>query len=100
MSRDGDAAQGAEQQGAEKTIDRIAHAFNPAEWRGRSLVIAIAVFVVVATVTVVQRALVAESTMGWVITGIHGALVVVGVPALVVRAVREWRAAQASGVPE
>ncbi|MEQ8840737.1 MAG: hypothetical protein RIB98_07125 [Acidimicrobiales bacterium] len=85
---------------ADETLDRIAHAFNPAEWRGRSLVIAIVVFVFVAVVTVVQRALVSDSTMAWVITGIHGALVAVVVPLLVRRTVREWRAAQPSGVPE
>ncbi|MEZ5243745.1 MAG: hypothetical protein R2707_01510 [Acidimicrobiales bacterium] len=98
MSRDGDP-----QQRAEQTIDRIAHAFSPAEWKGRSLVIAIAVFATVAAVTVVQRALFADSTMGWIFTAVHGAIVVVGVPVLSVRAVRDWRAAQAdqpSGVPE
>jgi len=90
MSRDGEA-----QRSAEHTIDRIAHAFTPAEWKGRSLAIAIVVFVIVATITVVQRALLADSATGWVITAIHGAIVVAAVPALSFRAVRDWRAAQA-----
>ena len=98
MSRDGD-----RQQAAEQTIDRIAHAFSPAEWKGRSLAAVIVLFAVVAALSVLQRALLADSVMGWVITGIHGAIVVVVVPLLTRRAVREWRAAQpvqASGVPE
>jgi hypothetical protein len=98
VSRDGDP-----QQQAEQTIDRIAHAFSPAEWKWRSLVLAIVVFSAVAAITVVQRALFADSVMGWVFTAVHGAIVVVGVPVLSRRAVRDWRAAQAdqpSGVPE
>lgn len=98
MSRDGD-----RQQAAEQTIDRIAHAFTPAEWKGRSLAVAIVVFVAVAALTVVQRALLADGAMGWVITAIHGAIVAVVVPLLTIRAVRDWRAAQGSqprGVPE
>jgi hypothetical protein len=89
MTRDRDA-----QHRAEQTIDRIAHAFSPVEWKGRSLAIAIVVFVAVATLTVVQRALLADGAMGWVITSIHGAIVVVVVPALTIRTVRDWRAAQ------
>lgn len=98
MSRDGDP-----QEQAQRTIDRIAHAFSPVEWKWRSLVVAIAVFAAVAAVTVVQRALFADSVMGWVFTAAHGAIVLVGVPALSIRAVREWRTArrdQPSGVPE
>jgi len=89
MSRDGDAARS-----AEDTIDRIAHAFTPAEWKGRSLAVAIVALVMVAALTVVQRALLADSAMGWVITAIHGTIVIVAVPALSMRAVRDWRAAQ------
>lgn len=89
MSRDRDA-----QRTAEQTIDRIAHAFTPAEWKGRSLAIAIVVLITVATLTVVQRALLADSATGWVFTAVHGAIVVVAVPALSIRAVRDWRAAQ------
>lgn len=82
-------------------IARLAHAFTPAEWSGRSLVVAIVVFALVGGITVLQRALVADDTVGWIITALHGAVVVVGVPLLSVRAVREWRAAQPSmGVPE
>ena len=98
MSRDGDP-----QQQAERTIDRIAHAFSPVEWKWRSLVVAIVVFATVAAITIVQRALFADSVMGWVFTAVHGAIVVVGVPALSIRAVRDWRAARADqprGVPE
>jgi hypothetical protein len=98
VSRDGDP-----QQQAERTIDRIAHAFSPVEWEWRSLVVAIVVFATVAAITIVQRALFADSVMGWVFTAVHGAIVVVGVPALSIRAVRDWRAARADqprGVPE
>ena len=86
MSRDGDP-----RQQAERTLDRLAHAFTPAGWKWRSLVAAIVVFAVVATVTVIQRALFAGSAMGWVFTGVHGVIVLVGVPALSIRAVRDWR---------
>lgn len=89
MSRDGD-----HQRAAERTIDRIAHAFNPAEWKGRSLAGAIVVFAAVAALTVVQRALVADSPTGWAITVVHGLIVVLAVPALTTKAVRDWRAAQ------
>jgi hypothetical protein len=80
---------------AEPTIERIAHAFSPAEWSGRWLAVSIVVFAVVATTTVVQRALLAEGTMGWIITATHGTIVAVVVPALAIRTVREWRARQA-----
>lgn len=78
----------------EKTIDRVAHAFNPAEWRGWSLAIAIVVFAAVLSVTVIQRALVADTTSEWVLTGIHGTIVAALIPVLTVRAVRDWRAAR------
>lgn len=78
----------------ESTIDRLAHAFTPAEWKRRSLVIASVVFVIVAALTVVQRALVADSTTGWVITGVHGAIVAIGVPSLIRYAWRDWTRAQ------
>ena len=85
----------------ERTVERIAHAFSPAEWTGRSLVLGSVVFAVVAAVTVVQRALVADSAVGWTITTIHALIAVVAVPVLVLRTAREWRAAQASiEVPE
>ena len=98
MSRDGDP-----QRAAEQTIDRIAHAFSPTEWKGRSLAAVIVAFATIASLTVVQRALLAEGVTGWVITAIHGVIVVIVVPLLARRAVREWRAAQSpqpSGVPE
>lgn len=90
-----------ERVGAERTVERIAHAFSPAEWSGRSLVIGSVVFAIVAVVTVVQRALVATGVVGWTITLLHAALVVVVVPVLVRRTVRQWRSVQASiEVPE
>ena len=85
----------------DRLLEGIAHAFDPAGWKGRSLALGLVVFALVLGLTVVQRALVAESTAGWVMTGIHGAIVAVIVPALSWRTVREWRARQApSGVPE
>jgi hypothetical protein len=77
-----------------KTINRVAHAFNPAEWRGRSLAIAIVVFAVVLSVTVIQRALVADTTSEWVLTVIHGMIVAAIIPLLALRAVSDWRAVQ------
>ena len=68
---------------------------NPSGWKGRSLAIMIVVFAVVLSVTVIQRALVADTTSEWVLTGIHGALVAAIIPLLALRAVRDWRAAQA-----
>lgn len=91
------------QQRAAATIDRIAHAFDPARWKGRSLVVAIVVFVLIGVLIVVQRALLADDLTGWIITGIHAVIVVVAVPLLCRRAVRDWRAVnrpQPSGVPE
>jgi len=86
---------------AARIVDRLAHAFSPAEWSRRSLVVASIVFVVVATTTVVQRALVARGAVGWAITVAHALIVAIVVPLLIVRAGREWRAAQASmDVPE
>lgn len=79
---------------AEQTIDRIAHAFNPAEWKKRSLVIVSVIFVLVAALTVVQRALVADSATGWTITAIHALIVVIAVPLLLRRSWRDWRSAQ------
>ena len=87
----------------ERTIDRLARAFTPAEWSGRALVGAIVLFAVVGAITVVQRALVAKGAVGWTITGVHAAIVIVVVPLLSRRAIREWRAAQdqpSMGVPE
>ena len=78
----------------ESTIDRIAKAFDPSSWKRSSLVVVSVVFAVVAALTVVQRALVADSTVGWVITAINGAIVVVGVPLLIRRGWRDWEAAQ------
>jgi hypothetical protein len=90
-----------EQVGTERTIERLAHAFSPAEWSGRSLFLGSVVFAFVAVVTVVQRALVATGVVGWTITAIHVVLVVVVVPVLVRRTVRQWRSVQASiEVPE
>ncbi|NIR37787.1 MAG: hypothetical protein GWN79_27245 [Actinobacteria bacterium] len=76
----------------EPVLDRIAHAFSPAEWSGRWLAVGILVFAAVAAITVVQRALLAEGPVGWSITVIHGLVVVVVVPVLSVRTVRQWRA--------
>ena len=85
--------------GATRTLERLAHAFTPAQWTGRGLVVAIIVFAAVGAITVVQRALVADSTVGWVVTGVHGLVVAIVVPVLSVRAVREWRRARQSGRP-
>ncbi len=78
----------------DRIINQIAHAFNPAEWRGWSLAIAIVVFAAVLSVTVIQRALVADTTSEWVLTGIHGVIVAAIIPLLAIRAVGDWRAAQ------
>ena len=80
---------------AEATVDRIAHAFSPAEWKRSWLVIVSVVFAVVAGLTVLQRALVANSATGWAITAIHGAIVVLGVPLLLRHTWREWANARA-----
>lgn len=87
--------------GTERWMERLAHAFTPAEWRGRSLAVVSAVFVFVAVMTVVQRALVSDSAAAWTFTAVHGLVVVIVVPVLIRRAVREWRDAQMSiEVPE
>lgn len=74
----------------EVTIGRIAHAFDPSGWKRRSLVIASVVLPIVLGVTVLQRALVADSTAEWIITAVHGVLVVVIVPFLLRHAWRDW----------
>ncbi|MDW3217842.1 MAG: hypothetical protein R8F63_04450 [Acidimicrobiales bacterium] len=79
----------------ETTIERLAHAFDPSSWKRRSLLVVSVVFALVATLTVVQRALVADSTTGWIITAVHGVIVVIAVPLLVRHAWREWANAQA-----
>jgi hypothetical protein len=75
-------------------VDLIAHAFSPVEWSGRWLSVVSVVFVAVTTLTVAQRALVADSATGWAITAIHGAIVLVVVPLLLGRTWREWVAAR------
>jgi Na+/melibiose symporter-like transporter len=86
---------------AARSVERVAHAFTPSEWSGRSFAVVSVVFVVVAATTVVQRALVADGAVGWTITAIHAVIVAIVVPLLIGRAVRERRAAQASmDVPE
>lgn len=83
------------------TINRIAHAFDPRGWKKRSLVLASIALPFVLGVTVLQRAIVADSTTEWIITTLHGLAVVVIVPLLLRLAWRDWRAAQAEiGVPE
>lgn len=84
--------------------ERIAHALTPWEWSGRWLAVGIAALAIVGALIVVQRALLADSVVGWVITGIHAAVVLTVVPALSIRAVRRWRAVKVvqapTGVPE
>lgn len=77
----------------EKTIDRVAHALTPSAWKGRSLAIMIVVFAAVLSVTVIQRALVADTTSEWVLTAVHGTIVAAIIPLLAIRAVNDWRAA-------
>ena len=85
----------------EETIAQIAHAFDPSSWKKRSLVIASVTLPFVLGVTVLQRAIVADSTAEWIITALHGAVVAVVVPVLLRIAWRDWNAAQAErGVPE
>jgi len=79
----------------DKTINRVAHALNPAGWRGWSLAITLVIFAAVLSATVIQRARVADTASEWVLTGIRGAIVIALITVLVVRAVRDWRAAQA-----
>ena len=78
----------------EETIGRIAHAFDPSGWQRRSLVIASVLLPVVLGITVLQRAIVADSTAEWVITTVHGLAVVFVVPFLLRTAWRDWNAAQ------
>lgn len=91
MSRDGD-----EPTRERETVERIAHAFDPSSWKRSSLVVVSVLFALIAGLSVVQRALVADSTTGWVITAVHGVIVVVAVPALIRYAWREWATANAS----
>lgn len=78
------------------TMERLAHALTPWEWRGRNLAVLVVVFVVVAALTVVQRALLARGVTGWVWVTLHAVVATVVVTALVRRAVRNWRAVQAA----
>lgn len=71
--------------------ERIAHAFDPAGWKRRSLAFGIVLFGFVLAVTVLQRALVADTATEWLITGVHGVVVIVVVPMLSTRTLREWR---------
>lgn len=88
----------------DRTVERIAHALTPWEWSGRWLAVGIVAFAAFGALIVVQRALISDSTVGWVVTGLHAVVVAVAVPALCIRAVRRWRAAQPAqaptGVPE
>lgn len=81
---------------AERTIERIAHALTPWEWSGRALVAGIFALAGFGVLTVVQRVLVVDSTLGWALTGAHAAIVAVAVPLLSSRAVRRWREEQLS----
>lgn len=89
---------------AEETISRIAHAFDPSAWKKRSLVIASVALPFVLAITVVQRAIVADSTTEWTVTALHGSAAAVVVPILLRIAWRDWNAAQPDqaeiGVPE
>lgn len=76
-----------------QTIDRLAHAFDPSGWKKRNLVLASVAFPSVLAVTVLQRALVAESSAAWAITAVHGLICVVLVPLLFRSTWRNWRAA-------
>ncbi len=99
MSRNGDPGEqsrNGDPDSTERTIERLAHALTPAEWSGTSLAVGIVVLATVLTVTVVQRAMVADSTVEWVITSIHGLIVVAIVPLLSVRAVSQWRERRAA----
>ncbi len=78
----------------EKTIDRLAHALTPAEWKGRNLAIGIIALALVLTVTVVQRALVADTTTEWVVTSVHAGIAAILAPVLSMRAVSDWRRAR------
>ena len=91
MSRNGDPGEQSRNSDPERTIDRVAHALTPAEWSGPSLAAGIVVLAAVLAVTVLQRALVAESTTEWAITAVHGLIVAAIVPVLSIRTVRQWR---------
>jgi hypothetical protein len=80
------------------TMERLAHALTPWEWRGRTLALLIVVFAVVAAVTVVQRALVAEGAVGWTFVGVHTAVATLAVGGLSIRAVRRWRRLRSAGL--
>ncbi|MEM9204027.1 MAG: hypothetical protein AAGC53_20495 [Actinomycetota bacterium] len=82
------------------TINRIAHAFDPRGWKKRSLVLASIALPFVLGITVLQRAIVADSTTEWAITTLHGLAVVVIVPLLLRIAWRDWRAAQVGAASE
>ena len=75
-----------------QTIDRLAHAFDPSGWKKRNLMLASVAFPSVLAVTVLQRALVADSTAAWAITAIHGLICVVLVLLLLRSTWRSWRA--------
>ena len=79
----------------EETIGRIAHAFDPSGWQKRTLVVASVLLPIVLAVTVLQRAIVADSGAEWTLVVLHGAAVVVIVPLLLRVAWRDWRTAQA-----
>ena len=74
----------------EETIGRIAHAFDPSGWQKRSLVVASVLLPIVLAVTVLQRAIVADSGVEWTLVVLHGAAVVVIVPLLLRVAWRDW----------
>jgi hypothetical protein len=76
-----------------QTIDRLAHAFDPSGWKKRNLVLASVAFPSVLAVTVLQRALVADSSAAWAITTVHGLICVVLVPLLLRSTWRSWRVA-------
>ena len=78
----------------EQTLERLAHALTPWEWSGRALAAGIVALVVFGVLIVVQRALVADSAVGWVITALHALVVAIAVPLLAMRAVRRWRELQ------
>ena len=78
----------------EQTIDRLAHAFDPSGWKKRNLIVASVAFPFVLAVTVLQRALVADSPAEWVLVALHGLAVAVVVPLLLRIAWRDWRIAR------
>ncbi len=97
MSRNGDPGEQSRNGDAGRAIERLAHALTPAEWSGPSLVVGVVVLATVLAVTVVQRAMVADSTVEWVVTSIHGLIVAAIVPLLSIRAVNQWRERRAAG---